>query len=230
MLKLEWHTEALDDGRTRSQADCGGYLACVESFGQSVGMTYWAAFIRKAGLMPVEEPRPAWSNHDAESLVAAQEAAEAAAARLLANDVGVRALAPLIGDALTTTPTDEPLRGLVDFIAVHVERDALRAKVAELEAALRWIPVTEGLPPEVVDVQVSRARFDGTRYVCARKWLPARPSWVPDSEPTPLGVWSFGAWAPVNDADHWRPLDVGPVAATSADSANLAATASGREG
>lgn len=93
-LKLPWETQTLDDGRIQSQADCGGYVAWVESYEKLEGAVWWAAVVYKANRMHAEEPRVAWSNHSAEprSLAAAQEAAEAAAARLLAEDAGVRAL------------------------------------------------------------------------------------------------------------------------------------------
>lgn len=84
------------------------------------------------------------------------------------------------------------------------------ARVAELEAAARWVPVSERLPDEGVEVLVSRVRLDGSRYMCPRKWQPARPSWVPYPEPAPLGVWVGGAWPSVGGGDHWRPLPAGP--------------------
>ena len=180
-LKLEW--VAFDDG-SGAFANAGGLRLIAGKGGR------WS--VVALGNVDVSD--------SADNITAAQEAAEAAAARLLAEDAGVRALVSLIGDALTDAPADEPMRGLVDFIAVHVERDALRAKVAELEASLRWIPVAEGLPDEDTQVQLAMPDRGISLGHLSRTVISG------------VDVWSLPRVrrVDIDDVTHWRPLGAGP--------------------
>lgn len=71
--------------------------------------------------------------------------------------------------------------------------EALRARVAELEAAARWVPVGERLPNQWDVVQVWSVELH-----VSSAWLDDQPEWVDragllDAAPT-----------------HWRPLPAGP--------------------
>lgn len=264
-LKLEW--VAFDDG-SGAFANAGGLRLIAGKGGR------WS--VVALGNVDVSD--------SADNITAAQEAAEAAAARLLAEDAGVRALLGMVGpapgyvsyfgqyiDTLRSPPGDIPpawrvwevarrkpgggnsphIRyvnavspeqarefadlgddarvGVLDAScyfskANNAERLANRvaelfARVAVLEAALRWIPVADGLPDENVKVLV-RTRWGVRSVAHYHRWHATHCSWV-------WATMGSGAVYTYEAADvtHWRPLGAGPVAASSADSANLAATA-----
>jgi len=69
---------------------------------------------------------------------------------------------------------------------------ALRARIAELEAALRWIPVTERLPEKIKVVNVSDGICVGAGYVCN------------------FGDWILDGKVDMQSVTHWMPLPQPP--------------------
>ncbi len=235
-LKLEWN---LSD-RGGVEAECGGYtLHVMENpsladmmAGRPV-MYEWRIF-RHSWSTPFGQRGADEQRNTLPSMVAAQEAAEAAAARLLAEDAGVRALVGLAelreraeraeidvecyrGAARHHLKQRDDAEAALGRVIVKLGNTAIRC--AELEASLRWIPVTEGLPDENVKVLV-RTRWGVRSVAHYHRWHATHCSWV-------WATMGSGAVYTYEAADvtHWRPLGGGPMAASSADSANLAATA-----
>lgn len=97
----------------------------------------------------------------------------------------------------------EVLAGLVPLVA---ERDDLRARVAGLEAAQRWVPVTERSPKSGDVVQVASAD-EGWQMVA--RVVPHPYLWRHE-------LVFFGAHQishrgdPLASVTHWRPLPAGP--------------------
>lgn len=164
-LKLEWNQyDVLGVKEDRWDAGCAGYDLTAQTCARDRGM--WEGLVTSGGgrvlggsLHFRSGPLP--------TLDAAQEAAEAATARLLAEDAGVRAL-----------------------------------------MGLRWIPVSEGLPDEGVEVQVA-VSGRGQYVATYRSTHPEHCTWT----------WGFleSGMRLVFDAEdvtHWRPLPDGPEVPT----------------
>lgn len=116
---------------------------------------------------------------------------------------------------------------LTGLVPLEAERDALRAKVAEVEALMvhlggpspdrgtlaeleaerRWIPVGERLPPLQTNVFVA--------FSIAAGGGRAISSLETDGDARPDGLWwasdpEEGAGAEFVEVTHWRPLPAGP--------------------
>lgn len=189
MLRLEWKPS----GRMGVEAECGGYTLHVydnpsiaDLLAGRATMYEWRVF-RHSWSAPVGARDSRDQRNTLPTMEAAQAAAEAEVARLLAEDAGLRAVlgeiswwmdraavaenmeSHLRGRVATMEqwletgldskgrPITESVRGgwLSRVAEMAAERDALRARVAEMEAAQRWIPVTERLPGNGAKVEWS---------------------------------------------------------------------------
>ena len=91
----------------------------------------------------------------------------------------------------------ETLREIrANFEALQAELDAARARIAELEAARRWVPVGERLPEKRGEYLVrSHYRDDTFIAIC-------------EYDPDLIG----SGWRTVSWVTHWQPLPAAPEA------------------
>ena len=242
-MRLEWAPSE----RGGVEAHCGGYTLHVmenpsvaDMLAGRPEMYEWRIF-RHTWAVPVGG-REAGERNTLPTMGAAQDAAEADVARLLAEDEGVLALLGLsgtfddfpilrtggrefvpVGHARVERARAEAAEARASELdyrrqmvaecayVVEQERDALRARVAELER--RNASLAALLAQAEAD---NRAWAEKERWIPVGERLPEDGQWVvvwfgagADVSTRRNDAWTLGG---ADDVTHWRPLPAGPEA------------------
>lgn len=210
-MQLEWRPSE----RSGLEAKCGGYTLHVMNnpsladmmAGRAV-MFEWRIYSH-AWSAPVGARPPNGPRSTLPTIEAAQEAAEVEVARLLAEDAGVRALSASppngrqVADLLWASPdyVAKVMERARRCEALEHERDEGRARLAEHEAALRWVPATERLPEVGAE-----AEWSVWRHIPGHAVIVGRSSADVADTAGRVFVSTKGGGA---YATHWRPLTTG---------------------